>query len=391
MINGVCDERFSRVRDAFAANFENGEEVGASFAVTVNGESVVDLWAGHADAGLTRPWERDTIVNVWSTGKAMTAICAHMLMDRGLLDVDAPVAKYWPEFAQAGKEKMPVRYLLSHQSGLSVIEQPLPTEAFYDWHRITSALAAQKPLWEPGTRPGYQAITFGYLVGEVVRRITGKSLGTFLREEIAGPLGADFHIGLSEEDHARVAEIIPYESPQPWEVPPGDTASDLEFTLRKLSGNPPISADLANTQPWRAAEIPACNGTGNARSVARIMAVLACGGEVDGVRLLSESAIVNAIEEQVYDNDIDLGVPMRWGLGYMLVSKDLPLSPNPRAFAHAGWGGSLGVADLDARVSWAYAMNQLGTGTTGDKYEGVVTIMGDTRAGLIGKALYDSL
>ena len=154
---------------------------------------------------------------------------------------------------------------------------------------------------------------------------------------------------------------------------------------------PPITADLANTQPWRAAEIPAANGHGNARSVARIMSALACGGKVDGVRLLSESAIENAIEEQAYDNDIDLGVPMRWGLGYMLVSKDLPLSPHPRAFAHAGWGGSLGVADLDARVSWAYAMNQLGTGTTDGKYEGVVTIMGDKRAGLIGKALYDSL
>ena len=391
MINGVCDERFSRVRDAFAANFENGEEVGASFAVTVNGEYVVDLWAGHADAGLTRPWERDTIVNVWSTGKAVTATCAHMLVDRGLLDIDAPVAKYWPEFAQAGKEKMPVRYLLSHQSGLSVIEKPLPTETFYDWDGMASALAAQKPLWEPGTKPGYQAITFGYLVGEVVRRITGKSLGTFVREEIAGPLGADFHIGLSEEHHARVAEIVPYESPQPWEVPSDDTASDLQFKLRQLSGNPPITADLANTQPWRAAEIPAANGHGNARSVARIMSALACGGKVDGVRLLSESAIENAIEEQAYDNDIDLGVPMRWGLGYMLVSKDLPLSPHPRAFAHAGWGGSLGVADLDARVSWAYAMNQLGTGTTDGKYEGVVTIMGDKRAGLIGKALYDSL
>ena len=201
-----------RVRDAFAANFENGEEVGASFAVTVNGESVVDLWAGHADAGLTRPWERDTVVHMWSASKAVTAICAHMLVDRGLLDVDAPVARYWPEFAQAGKENIPVRYLLSHQAGLSVIEEPLPAEAFYDWDRMTSALAAQKPLWEPGTRQGYQAMTFGFLVGEVVRRIAGKSLGTFVREEIAGPLGADFHIGLPEEHYARAAEIIPPES-----------------------------------------------------------------------------------------------------------------------------------------------------------------------------------
>jgi CubicO group peptidase (beta-lactamase class C family) len=391
MIRGVCDERFSRVRDAFAANFENGEEVGASFAVTVNGESVVDLWAGHADAGLTRPWERDTVVHMWSASKAVTAICAHMLVDRGLLDVDAPVARYWPEFAQAGKENIPVRYLLSHQAGLSVIEEPLPAEAFYDWDRMTSALAAQKPLWEPGTIPGYQAITFGYLVGEVVRRITGKSLGTFVREEIAGPLGADFHIGLSEEHHARVAEIVPYESPQPWEVPSDDTASDLQFKLRQLSGNPPITADLANTQPWRAAEIPAANGHGNARSVARIMSALACGGEVDGVRLLRESTIANAIEEQTYGHDLILGKPFRWGLGYMLVSQGVPLSPNPRAFGHGGWGGALAVADLDARVSWAYMMNRMVARDGSDNPEGVVSIDGDIRAGLIGKALNDSL
>ena len=392
VIRGVCDERFSRVRDAFAANFENGEEVGASFAVTVNGESVVDLWAGHADAGLTRPWERDTVVHMWSASKAVTAICAHMLVDRGLLDVDAPVARYWPEFAQAGKENIPVRYLLSHQAGLSVIEEPLPAEAFYDWDRMTSALAAQKPLWEPGTRQGYQAMTFGFLVGEVVRRITGKSLGTFVREEIAGPLGADFHIGLPEEHYARAAEIIPPESsPEPSDTPEDQTASDLEFKLRKLIVNPPISVDVANTHPWRAAEIPAANGHGNARSVARIMSALACGGEVDGVRLLRESTIANAIQEQTYDHDLILGKPFRWGLGYMLVSQGVPLSPNPRAFGHGGWGGALAVADLDARVSWAYMMNRMVARDGSDNPEGVVSIDGDIRAGLIGKALNDSL
>jgi CubicO group peptidase (beta-lactamase class C family) len=213
-IHGVCDSRVQGLRDAFAENFAQGGEVGATVAATVDGKLVVDLWAGHADAARTRPWTRDTIVNIASLTKGLTAVCAHRLVDRGLLDLEAPVARYWPEFAPAGKAAIPVHFLLSHRAGLPAIDAPLPTEALYDWDRMTGALAAQKPWWEPGTRHGSHAFTFGWLVGEVVRRITGKSLGTNWRE-VAEPLGLDCHIGLAAEHDARVAEFIPIPPPPP--------------------------------------------------------------------------------------------------------------------------------------------------------------------------------
>src|SRR2546426_11011682 len=208
-VQGCCDARFAVVREAFAANFEAGREVGASFAATVDGEPVVDLWGGHADAARTRPWARDTIVNVFSTTKAMTALCAHMLADRGRLDLDAPVARYWPEFARAGKERITTRHLLTHSAGLAALRRSLPTEALYDWTRMVEALAAETPWWEPGSANGYHAMTYRYLVGEVVRRLTGKTLGKFLRDEVTAPLGADFHIGLAPSEDARVAEMVP--------------------------------------------------------------------------------------------------------------------------------------------------------------------------------------
>jgi len=350
-IHGHCDQRFSSVREAFAKNFEDGLELGASFAATLDGKFVVDIWAGYTDVAQTRPWQRDTIVNVFSTTKPMTALCALMLVDRGLLDLDAPVARYWPEFAQAGKESIPVRYLLSHQAGLAAIDEPLPQEALFDWDRMVAALAAQKPSWEPGTQSGYHAYTFGWLLGEVVRRITGKSLGTFFREEVAKPLNADFHIGLAEEHEHRVAEIIPPE------VPPFEPGSPLERASTNPGGYAP---DLANTRAWRAAEIPAANGHGNARSVARVMAVLACGGELEGVRLLTLPTIEKAIEEQYYGPDVVLGLPIRWGLGFALTSNEMPMGPNPHTFGWGGWGGSLALVDLDARLSFSYVMNKLG-------------------------------
>ena len=364
-INGRCDPRFDSVREAFAANFQAGHEVGASFAATVDGKPVVDLWAGHSNAARTKPWERDTIVNVFSTTKAMTALCAHILVDRGLLDVDAPVARYWPEFAQADKGTMPVRYLLSHTAGLAAIREPLSSDALYDWNRMTRALAAETPWWEPGSTSGYHAMTFGYLVGELIRRIAGKSVGKFFRDEIAAPLHADFQIGLPPSDDVRVTEMIP---PSADETAAAGTSAtiDTESLLAKVMANPRIVPELANTRAWRAAEIPAANGHGNARALARVMAALACGGSLDGVRLLRADTIDRAIEQQCYDRDLVLGFPIRWGLGFMMASDDLPLGPNRRTFGHGGWGGSLGFADLDARVSWAYAMNKMSPGTAGD-------------------------
>ena len=364
MVDGACDARFAAVRDTFAANFDTGREVGASFAATVDGRTVVDLWGGHADAARTRPWQRDTIVNVFSTTKAMTAICAHMLVDRGLLDLDAPVATYWPEFATAGKETIPVRMLLSHTAGLAAIREPISLDTLYDWDRYVAAIAAQTPWWKPGSANGYHAVTFGHLIGEVIRRIAGKSVGQFLRDEVTGPLGADFHIGLPESEDGRCGEMVGPTAAESAAAGQGAPAPDS--LLAKVLGNPTLRPAQANTSAWRRAEIPAANGHGNARSVARVLSALACGGTIDGVRLLGAETIARAIEPQAYDRDLVLGFPIQWGLGFMLASNELPLSPNPRAFGHGGWGGSLGFVDLDARVSWAYVMNKMSPGTAGD-------------------------
>jgi CubicO group peptidase (beta-lactamase class C family) len=376
-VQGHCAPRFAKVRDAFAKNFAVENEVGASFAATVNGELVVDLWGGHADAARTRPWRKDSLANVWSTTKAMTAVCAHVLADRGQLDFDAPVARYWPEFAAAGKGAIPVRWLLSHQAGLAGLSESLPAEAVLDWKGFCAALAAQKPLWEPGTRSGYHAITFGHLVGEVLRRIDGRTLGAFFREEVAAKLGAEFWIGLPEAEEPRVVEMVPPDPPAPLADPP--KPGDSNYELRRALANPSVTQTVANTRAWRAAEVPAANGQANARGAARVMAALACGGSLDGVRLLGESAVQRAITEQCYGRDLVLG-PMRWGLGFMLASKDLPLSPNPRTFGHGGWGGSFALADCDAGISLAYVMNRMSPGTTGDK-----------RLGRLIRALYGAL
>jgi CubicO group peptidase (beta-lactamase class C family) len=379
MIDGHCDPRFASVRDAFAANFAAGREVGASFAATVNGESVVDLWGGYADPVRARPWEHDTIINVFSTTKAMTALCAHILVDNGSLDLDSPVARYWPEFAQAGKDRITTRHLLSHTAGLAAIRQSLPTEALYDWRQMVEVLACEAPWWEPGTANGYHALTYGHLVGEVVRRITGKTLGGFFRDEVARPLGADFHIGLAGSEDHRVAEMVPA-TEEEMAAAGAPTSLDQNTLAGRALGNPPLRAEFTSRPEWRRAEIPAANGHGNARSVARVMALLACGGRLNGTRLLREQTIATAIEEQRYAKDLVLGFKMRWGLGFMLTSRQLPLGPNPRTFGHGGWGGSLGFADLDARVGWSYIMNKMSPGTAGD-----------TRVGGILAALYGAL
>lgn len=363
-IHGTCAPRFAGVRDAFAADLASGREVGASFAATLHGEPVVDLWAGHVDAARTRPWQRDTIANVFSTTKAMTALCAHMLVDRGQLDLDAPVARWWPEFAAHGKAAITPRHILSHTAGLAAVRTRLDEAAFYDWTAMTAALADETPWWEPGTANGYHALTYGFLVGELVRRIDGRTPGAFLREEVTRPLEADFHIGLPAREDHRVAEMIPATAAE--STAAGATPPAPDSLLAAVMGNPPLRPEVANTPAWRRAEIPAANGHGNARSVARIMGALACGGALNGVRLLSRAAIERAIEEQIYAPDLVLGFPIRWGLGFMLNSPTLPLSPNPRTFGHGGWGGSLGFADLDAGASWAYVMNKMTPGTAGD-------------------------
>ncbi len=355
-IHGYCDDKFTSVKQAFAANFAAGSEVGASFAATIDGKFVVDIWGGYADEAQTRPWERDTIVCVFSTTKVMTSICALMLIDRGLLDPDAPVAKYWPEFAQSGKEAVLVRHILSHTAGLPALDRPVPMETTYDWNKAVALLASQKTWWEPGKDWGYHAFTMGHLVGEVVRRITGKTLGTFFRDEVAVPLGADFHIGLPNEHEPRVGEMIP-----PPEFKPGEPSYIAPGSmLYRAMGFPVFSALVSRTRGWRAAEIPAGNGHGNARSVARVTAAVACGGELDGVQLFGLPTIQKALEEQYYGTPQSFPLPIRFGLGFGLTSKEMPIGPNSRVMYWGGYGGSIVVMDLDAKLSFSYVMNKMG-------------------------------
>ena len=373
MIHGTCTDDLSAVRDTFEANFTHGLETGASVAVTIDGELVVDLWGGVADTETGREWEQDTIVNVFSSTKPMVGLVALLLADRGELDVHAPVARYWPEFAANGKADIEVRHILGHTSGVSGWEQPVTVEDIGDLPLATSLLAAQAPWWEPGTASGYHAITLGHLMGEIVRRITGQSLGTFFRTEIAEPLGADFHIGTGPELDHRIATVvssgIPLSGPDPLE--PGSIPA-------KTLANPAIDQSIANTDAFRRVEMPASNGHGNARSIAQIQSIVANGGTVGGRQFLSAEGVEALFEVQSAGVDLVSGMPVRHGLGFGLNGPELTISPNPRACYWGGWGGSIVLNDLDARMSFAYAMNQMGPGAQVD-FRGVslaLTLMG---------------
>ncbi|MFI6010019.1 serine hydrolase domain-containing protein [Streptomyces sp. NPDC051243] len=361
-VHGHCDPRFAAVRTAFEANFRERGELGAAVAVTVDGRSVVDLWGGWADAARSRPWERDTLVNVWSTSKGPTALCAHILADRGLLDLDAPVAAYWPEFAAAGKDQILVRHLLSHRAGLSGLREPHSLQQLCDWELTTRRLAAMEPWWTPGTGSGYHALTYGFLVGEVVRRVSGLLPGAFLEREVTGPLGIDFAIGLPEKDSGRVAELV---------QPPVAATSEQAAIFSQLApaalaalANPAVGAAQANSPEWRAAEIPAANGHGTARAVAALYGIFAGRGSYDGHRVLSPAAAERVREGQGSCRDLVLGAGFESetevGLGLWLSGPNGSYGPNPRAFGHDGFGGSCGLADPEAGLSLGYAMNSMG-------------------------------
>ncbi|MFJ2230238.1 serine hydrolase domain-containing protein [Streptomyces halstedii] len=360
-IHGHCDPRFTAVRDAFAGNFAVHDELGAAVTVLLDGEPVVDLWGGWADAGRTRPWERDTVVNVWSTTKGPTALCAHILADRGQLDLDAPVSAYWPEFAAAGKEPVRVRHLLSHRSGVAGLREPHTLAALYDWEATTAALAATAPWWEPGTRSGYHALAYGFLVGEVVRRITGLLPGAFLRQEVTGPLDIDFTIGRPEQDAHRVAELV-----RPAAVVREQAALFARMEPVAIASllNPGTGTEAANTPEWRAAEIPAANGHGTARAVAALYGIIAGRGSLDGRRILSEQAAERVREGQGSCRDLVLGTGFthetELGLGLWLSGPNGSYGPNPRAVGHDGAGGSCGLADPEAGIALGYVMNRMG-------------------------------
>jgi CubicO group peptidase (beta-lactamase class C family) len=358
-VHGTVDPKFEGVRSVLSDNLDSGADVGASVAVYLGGEPVVDIWGGLADQSTGAPWERDTITNVWSTTKTMTFLCALMLADRGQLDFNAPVATYWPEFADGGKEGVEVRHLMGHTAGLSGWEEPLAPEQLADWERCTSMLAAQKPWWEPGTASGYHAVTQGYLIGEVVRRITGDSIGKWFATEVAEPLGADFFIGTPESEDSRISNVIP---PPPLDM----TALDMEVTdiTAKTFLNPPLDASYAHQGWWRRAEIPAANGHGNARSVAAIQSIIAGKGTSGGVRLLSAAGTDPIFETQADGKDLALGVPIRFGMGYGLSNEFMPIGP--RACYWGGYGGSLILLDQDTELAICYVMNRMEGGLVGD-------------------------
>ncbi|MGO9509105.1 MAG: serine hydrolase domain-containing protein [Mycobacterium sp.] len=376
VVHGHCDERFGKVRAALADNIASGEEVGACIAIDIDGEAVVDIWGGFADAARTSGWTRDTIVNVWSSTKTVTSLAALMLVDRGLVGLTDPVATHWPEFGANGKQDIEFRHILSHTSGVSGWELPFTTEDMYDWDKSTAALAAQAPWWKPGTASGYHAHNQGHLIGEVMRRVTGSSLKEFVRDEIAGPLGADFQIGARRADSDRIAEIIP---PPPLELPLDQLPEDSP--MRKTFSGPSPNADAANTPAWREADMGALNGHGNARSLAAIQSVISLGGTAHGVQLLKPETVELIFSEQANGIDLVLPAPMRWGTGYGLAKNEaLPYVPDEKICFWGGWGGSMVAMCPDRRTTITYVMNKMGPG-----------ILGSDRMATYGTLIFDAL
>ena len=371
-VQGSCDPKFAQVRQEFERNFRERGEVGASVCVTVRGETVVDLWGGMARPDTQTPWTAETVSLVFSSTKGATALCAHILASRGRLDLDAPVATYWPEFAQAGKAEIPVTMILNHQAGLPAVRTPLPQGAYANWDLMVNALAKEEPFWEPGTRNGYHALTIGWLVGEVVRRVSGKSLGTFFQNEVAKPLGLDFWIGLPEDKEPRVAPMIA-------------AAPDQESVLYRELTTPGSLASLAilnsggymGAQPEydlraaHAAEIGGAGGITNARGLAGMYAPLACGGKLKGVQLVTPDILARmALVSSATGRDAVLVMPSRFALGFMKSMDNRRGRAGARdsavisadAFGHVGAGGSFGFADPRAEMSFGYTMNRMGAG-----------------------------
>jgi len=356
-LDGFCDPRFAAVREAFRANFRERGEPGAAVAVSLDGRAVVDLWGGWKDVARKEPWRQEVIVNFFSVSKALCTVCALRLVEQGRLELDAPVARYWPEFAANGKDSVTLRHVLSHRAGLPSVREPLPAGAMLDWGVMTDALARAELWWAPGAAHGYHVNTFGFLVGELVRRASGRTIGTMLREDIALPLGADMHIGLPVSEHGRVAEFLWPATSSPQAMPAARDAMRWNAYW-----NPPgfSGGGYVNTPAWRLAEIPSTNGHGNARGVARFYAALANGGETGGVRILSRAMLDAATAEQSSGFDLVNQRPSRFGLGFQLTQPERPLGPNPRAFGHFGAGGSLGFCDPDSGIAFGYVTNDMG-------------------------------
>ncbi|KAJ2980619.1 hypothetical protein NQ176_g2532 [Zarea fungicola] len=353
-VQGVSEDRFAELRKIFQERLNSGHELGASITVNIDGKNVVDIWGGFASAD--QPWEKDTIVNVWSSGKTILSMAVLILVDRGLLDVDENVAKYWPEFGTNGKENIKVRHLLSHTSGVSGWEQTLAEGDIYNREKVTSLLAEQSPWWEPGTASGYHPMTMGYLLSELVFRVTGKTISQFINDEIAIPLKADFQIGAKEADWPRIASLE-VKGLEPMTMPDGVP----EFIIKTLKDMPKHPA-IAMTPEWRTAEVAAGNGHGNSRALSKIISAIALGGEVDGVRLLKPETIDLIFQQQSRGTDLILGIDLQFGIGFAIrTAHDMAnlLLPGGRICFWGGLGGSIIVADLERRMTFSYTMNQM--------------------------------
>jgi CubicO group peptidase (beta-lactamase class C family) len=367
-INGTVADGFGAVADAFGRNFADHGELGAAFSLYVDGEAKVDIWAGVADRRTGRLWADDTLQLVYSTTKGAAAICVARLVEAGALSYDDAIATHWPEFAANGKEAITVRQLMSHQAGLPYATAQLSFDDLMAVTPVVEALAAQAPVWEPGTAHGYHAVTYGWLAGELVRRVDGRRIGQYFAEEIAGPLGLDFWIGLPESEEPRVSRLEAAPPPTDPEAlammlqiaGPGTMGFNALFMSGVMMAGP---ADAFNSREVHATEMPAANGITNARSLARMYAATV--GAVDGVRLIDDTTVDTVRAEAVNGPDACLVVPSRFGMGFMLDGELTPML-SPASFGHAGAGGSLGYADPDAGVGYGYVMNQMGGGIAGD-------------------------
>jgi CubicO group peptidase (beta-lactamase class C family) len=359
-IKGDIAPGFEGVRDAFANNFASAGDVGASFAIWKDGKYLVDIWGGHADAAKTKEWQRDTLPNVWSTTKAVAAFALAILVERGQLSYDDKITKYWPEFGAHGKDQLTVGQVLSHQSGVSTVREPLTTEDLYDHDAMAARMAAAEPLWEPGTRSGYHALTFAFPTGELVKRITGKTIGQFFREEVAGPWDIDFHIGLPESEEPRIAEMIEAKNAQSLDEAGLNDVQKLTFA------NPAPSALAPNTRAWRAAELSSAGGRGSASALAKLYGAVATDGTLNGKKLISAETREKLSKEQIFNEDLVLGLPGSWGAGVLRNLGGLLYGPNEATIGHSGWGGSFVLGDPTAGVGIAYVMNQMGPDLAGD-------------------------
>lgn len=356
-ISGECDPRFLPVKDAFRANFLKYGERGGAVTIALDGRIVVDLWGGWADVGRRSAWRKDTLVNVFSVGKALCAIAVLRLVEQGRIALDEPAARIWPAFASSGKSDISVRMVLSHRAGMPALRTPLPDDAMLDWSLMVDTLAEETPWWQPGAAHGYHVNTYGLLTGEIVRRASGRTIGKFLRDEVISPLGADFHIGLAASEHDRVAEFQwPGNPPQP------EIQTDDALMRWNAYWNPSgfSGGGWVNTARWREAELPSTNGHSNARAVARIYSALAAGGGIDNIAVLSPEILSEATREHSVGIDHVSQRPSRFGLGFQLTQPERPLGPNPRAFGHFGAGGSLGFCDPDTGLAFGYVTNDMG-------------------------------